>query len=72
MNSHKNARLTFRGRRLLMDRIAQLGLGAAAQSLGVSTNTARKWHRRFLEKGQTACSSAAHARIARAARSTRR
>ena len=29
MNSHKNARLTFEGRRLLMERIAVMGLIAS-------------------------------------------
>lgn len=51
MNSHKNARLTQHGRYLLVQRIAQQGLKAAAQSLGVSCTTAVKWRRRFAQYG---------------------
>lgn len=47
MNSHKNARLTFEGRRLLIERIAVMGLMPAAQAAGISLRTARKWRRRF-------------------------
>lgn len=47
MNVHKNARLTIEGRKLLVKRIAVLGLTAAAEAAGVSLRTARKWHRRF-------------------------
>lgn len=42
MNSHKTARLTYQGRKLLMERIAMMGLVSAA---GISVRTARKWHR---------------------------
>lgn len=51
MNSHENARLTFEGRKLLIERIAMLGLTAAAQAGGISIGTARKWQLRFEEQG---------------------
>jgi len=47
MNSHKNARLTFEGRKLLIERIGIMGLIAAAQAAGISARTARKWRSRF-------------------------
>jgi transposase len=52
MNSHKNARLTFEGRRLLMERIAVMGLIPAAEAAGISAGCARKWLRRFEEEGE--------------------
>ena len=52
MNSHKNARLTFEGRKLLINRIASQGLMAAAQAAGISPACARKWQRRFQQEGQ--------------------
>jgi transposase InsO family protein len=54
MNSHKNARLTFEGRKLLIERIAVTGLMPAAEAAGISRQTARKWQRRFEEGGQQA------------------
>ena len=51
MNSHKNARLTLEGRKLLIERIAVMGLRAAAEAAGVSLRTARKWLRRFEQEG---------------------
>ena len=51
MNSHKNARLTFEGRKLLIERIAVMGLMPAAEAAGISPRTARKWRNRFLEQG---------------------
>lgn len=51
MNSHKNARTTFEGRKLLIERIAALGLKPAAQAAGISERTARKWLRQFKECG---------------------
>lgn len=53
MNSHKNARLTARGRELLVRRIVEEGLRPieAAQAAGVSVRTAYKWLRRFREEG---------------------
>lgn len=53
MNSHKNARLTFEGRKLLIERITLLGLKAAAHAATVSVHTARKWQTRFQEHGLT-------------------
>jgi hypothetical protein len=47
VNAHKNARLTIAGRKLLIERIAVMGLTAAAEAAGVSLRTARKWLRRF-------------------------
>jgi transposase InsO family protein len=51
MNSHKNARLTLEGRKLLVERIAGLGLMPAAEAAGISPRTARKWLKRFQEGG---------------------
>lgn len=51
MNSHKNARLTFEGRKLLVQRIAVMGLMPAAEAAGISPGTARKWRDRFVEQG---------------------
>lgn len=52
MNSHKNARLTFEGRKLLIERISVMGLMPAASAAGISLRTARKWRDRFDEFGQ--------------------
>lgn len=51
MNSHKNARTTFEGRKLLIERIAVMGLMPAADAAGVSVRTARKWRDRFEQSG---------------------
>jgi transposase InsO family protein len=51
MNSHKNARTTFEGRKLLIERIAVMGLVPAASAAGISVRTARKWHGRFSQFG---------------------
>ena len=51
MNSHKNARLTVEGRKLLIERIAIMGLKPAAQAAGISLRTARKWLLRFELQG---------------------
>ena len=51
MNSHKNARLTVEGRKLLIERIAVMGLTPAAEAAGVSRRTARKWLGRYQEHG---------------------
>ncbi|MDR0779820.1 MAG: IS481 family transposase, partial [Pseudomonadales bacterium] len=51
MNSHKHARLTYEGRKLLIERITQTGLIPAAASVGISTHTARKWLKRFKHEG---------------------
>jgi transposase InsO family protein len=47
MNSHKNARTTYEGRKLLIERMAVMGLSRAAQAAGISVRTARKWKLRF-------------------------
>ena len=39
MNTHKNARLTFEGRKLLIQRIALLGLKAAASASVIDART---------------------------------
>jgi transposase InsO family protein len=51
VNIHKNARLTIEGRKLLVERIALIGLTAAAEAAGVSPRTARKWLARFEGEG---------------------
>jgi transposase InsO family protein len=53
MNLHKHARLTPRGRALLVQRVTEQGLRAedAAQASGVSVRTAYKWLRRYREEG---------------------
>jgi transposase len=53
MNLHKNARLTPRGRALLVQRMLQgLRVKEAAQAAGVSVRTAYKWLRRYREEGE--------------------
>ena len=52
MNSHKNARLTFEGRKLLMERIAVMGLMPAAEAAGISPGCARKWRLRYEQQGE--------------------
>jgi transposase InsO family protein len=52
VNSHKNARLTFEGRKLLIDRIAVMGLSPAAEAAGLSVGAARKWRKRFEQEGE--------------------
>jgi transposase InsO family protein len=52
MNSHKNARTTYEGRKLLIERIAVMGLSRAAQATGISVRTARKWWLRFEVGGE--------------------
>ena len=54
MNSHKNARLTFEARRILVSRIIHEGLPVreVAKAQGVSASTAYKWLRRFREEGE--------------------
>jgi len=54
VNSHKNARLTFEGRKLLIERIAVMGLMPAAEGAGISRQTARMWLRRFDDGGEDA------------------
>jgi transposase InsO family protein len=54
MNSHKNARLTFEGRKLLIERIAVMGLMPAAEAAGISRQSGRKWLVRFEQSGEQA------------------
>jgi transposase InsO family protein len=53
MNLHRNARLTPRGRRLLVERVCQqrVPLKVAAEAAGVSTRTACKWVARYRREG---------------------
>lgn len=53
MNSHKHARLTPKGRALLVRRVLQEGwtVGAAAEAVGVSRRTGFKWLARFKAEG---------------------
>ena len=53
MNLHKHARLSPRGRALLVDRILVEGLRVeeAAHAAGVSARTAYKWLKRFRQEG---------------------
>ncbi len=52
--SHRNARLTFQGRRLLVDRVRAQGMPVAhvAKAMGVSRQCAHKWIRRFELEGE--------------------
>ena len=54
MKSHKNARTTLHGRRLLIERIGQ-GLPAwqVAQDLGISQQTVQKWLARVRAEGDS-------------------
>jgi transposase InsO family protein len=53
MNLHRNARLTPRGRRLLVERVCRdhVPLGVAAEAVGISTRTACKWVARYRREG---------------------
>jgi len=53
MNLHRHARLTPRGRALLVQRVIEHGLRVeeAAQASGISARTAYKWLKRFREEG---------------------
>jgi transposase len=54
MNNHKNARLTFHGRLLLVRRVIEEGLRPieVAQAAGVSVRTVYKWLKRYLAEGE--------------------
>jgi transposase InsO family protein len=56
MNVHKNARMTVRGRALLVERIVVHGwsAGEAASAAGVSQRTAYKWLARYRMGGEAA------------------
>jgi transposase len=53
MNSHKHARLTAKGRALLVSRVVDEGwsVGAASRAAGVSKRTGFKWLARFRSEG---------------------
>jgi len=70
MNVHKNARMTVRGRILLVERICRQGwpVAQAASAAGVSERTAHKWLSRYRQGGETAL----HDRPSTPARSPRR
>lgn len=52
--SHRNARLTFRGRCLLVQRVRVEGMAVAhvAKAMGISRQCAHKWVRRFDTEGE--------------------
>jgi transposase len=52
--SHRNARLTLRGRQLLVQRVCEQGwaVAHAAKAQGVSRQCAHRWVKRFLEEGE--------------------
>ena len=54
MNSHKNARLTAKGRAHLVEQIALVGLPEAARCAGISTRRAHIWQQRAIEEGKDA------------------
>jgi transposase InsO family protein len=55
MRLHANARLSLKGRELLVDRVQRAGwsLTQAAEAAGVSDRTARKWLARYRAEGPT-------------------
>ncbi len=54
MKMHANARLSLKGRELLIDRVENAGwsLSAAAEAAGISDRTARKWIARHRAEGR--------------------
>src|SRR5690242_7618224 len=54
MKLHRNARLSVKGRELLVERVEDAGwsLTQAAEAAGVSDRTARKWLARYRAEGQ--------------------
>src|ERR1700733_9001668 len=54
MKMHANARLSLKGRGLLVDRVEDAGwsLSAAAEAAGISDRTARKWIARHRAEGR--------------------
>jgi len=53
MKLHGNARLSVKGRELLIDRVEDAGwsLRSAAEAAGISDRTARKWLGRYQAEG---------------------
>lgn len=54
MNSHKNAKLTARGREEMIRRMGHAPAATVAAGFGVSLRTARKWMRRYRQGGVAA------------------
>jgi transposase len=54
MKMHAKARLSLKGRELLIDRVESAGwsLSAAAEAAGISDRTARKWIARYRDEGR--------------------
>ena len=54
MKLHGNARLSVKGRELLIDRVQHAGwsLSSAAEAAGISDRTARKWLARYRAEGR--------------------
>ena len=54
MKMHANARLSLKGRELLVERVENAGwsLSAAAEAAGISDRTARKWLARYRAEGR--------------------
>jgi transposase InsO family protein len=54
MKTHANARLSLKGRELLVDRVENAGwsLMSAAEAAGISDRTARKWIARYRAEGR--------------------
>src|SRR5258706_16070878 len=52
--SHRNARLTFHGRRLLVQRVRREGMPVAhvARAMGISRQCAHRWVARFDAEGE--------------------
>lgn len=51
--AHRNARLTFHGRRLLIDRIEQgMPVAHVARAMGISRQCAQRWKKRFEAEGE--------------------
>ena len=51
--AHRNARLTFHGRRLLVERIAQgMPIAHVAKAMGISRQCASRWNKRFKAEGE--------------------
>ena len=57
MNIHKNASMTLKGRaHFLVHQIDRIDLKPAAAAGGLSTRTAHKWQRRFVQEGRSGLS----------------
>ncbi len=74
MKLHRNAALSWNGRRLLTRRVIEEGwtLTAAAEAAGVSVRCARKWVERYREDGEAGLvdRSSAPQRVANRTRQT--